>query len=562
MNPGMKIDLPPTGAEAAPHFVDPAACRDWIKRLPLLNPRLTQTQLLEQLRALNGSALAGAVRLEMLEAMQAPVRFVQGESAILFTGKPLPLAPLEQGASDATHALWQELLLGYLRCLESLLGGDAALRPQAASICQRALALLVDAFADRVRAGQQAEPPLWRFAHALYSSAEALGVPRVAVVDAQRETQGAGTRTDAPPAARPVTPERVYVELALLASASLHELAPRQQRWVMGWARRWAAKVSVMAEPPVLTAALPLCVDLEGAAPPGFMPCSGPGARWLDTGELRKSLKKRLALLVRCEPGAVPAELGLGEDCVMPGCGEVLRRIYPRWVKGGVQRRYGRHPMSGLCRFVAGVDAVHYYVAGHQSFRPPGSAGGDELRRQREELAMFGRVATRFDEQYSQDHGFCLESWTLVEDWGLFDQSEGGVCLVRPIEREGGRIGIGQLVAVQPAARGDMRLGVVRWTQRRGDDLAVGIQLLPGRPQPVALRRTGVMAAPDKYRPGFILPLSAHLETPPTLILSPGSFRPERIMEAWTPIATRRFKLGAILERGADFERASCVEVA
>jgi hypothetical protein len=565
MSPGMKIDLPPTGTDTAPHFADLHACHDWIKRLPLLNPALAQAQLLEQLRVLNGYTLGGPTRLGMLEILQVPIRFVQGESANLFSGKPLPLAPLEQSAIDTTHALWQELLLGYLRCLENLLGGDDGLKPQGAVICQRALAILTDDFADLMRAGRQADTPLWRFAHALYSSAETLEVTQLAIADALRENitaQAASTVTDTLRGYRPVTPAMTYVELVLIAAASLHELAPRQQRWVMGWARRWAAKVGVLKEPPTLTPSLPLCVDLEGDAPPGFMPQSGQGARWLDTAELRKSIKKRLVLLARGEPGVTPASLGLGEDCTMPSCGEVLQRIYPRWVKGGVMRRYERHPMGGTCRFVAGVDAVHYYVSGHQSFHPPGSTTSDELRRQREELAMFGRVATRFEENFSQDQGFQLENWTVVEDWGLFDQSEDGLCLVRPIERDGERLGIGQLVAVQPAARSEMLLGVVRWTQRRGDDLVTGIQLMAGRPQPIAVRRTGVMATPDKYQPGFILPEVPAWQVPASLILPPGSFRAERIMETWTPIATRRFKLGKVLERGADFERASCVEVA
>jgi hypothetical protein len=565
MNFGINIDLPPTGTDAAPHFADLQACQDWIKRLPLLNPPHAQAQLLEQMRVLNGYTLTGMVRLGMLEALQTPIRFVQGESANIFSSKPLPLAPMEQAAIETTHKLWQELLLGYLRCLENLLGGDESLKPQAAVICQRALAILTDDFADLMRAGRQAETPLWRFAHALYSSAETLGVTQAPVADVLREPpagQAASAVTDTLRGARPVTPAMSYVELVLIAAASLHEMAPRQQRWVMGWARRWAAKVSVLAEQPNLTVSLPLCVDLEGDEPPTFLPRSGKGARWLETSELRKSMKKRLVLLARGNPADTPASLGLGEDCTMPSCGEVLQRLYPRWVKGGVMRRYERHPMSGTCRFVAGVDAVHYYVSGHQSFRPPGSTTSDELRRQREELAMFGRVATRFDEHFSVDQGFQLENWTLVEDWGLFDQSEDGLCLVRPIERNGGRLGIGQLVAVQPAARSDMLLGVVRWTQRRGDDLVTGIQLMAGRPQPVAVRRTGVMATPDKYQPGFILPEVADAQLAVALVMPPGSFRAERIMETWTQIATRRFKLKTLIERGADFERASCMEVA
>ena len=560
----MRIDLPPTGTEASPHFADLASCHDWIKRLPLLNPAFAQSQLLEQMRVLNGYTLPGTVRLGMLEALQAPVRFVQGESANLFSGKPLPLAPLEQAAIDITHNLWQEMLLGYLRCLENLLGGDDGLKPQAATICQRALAILADDYADLVRAGRQADTPLWRFAHALYSSAEALGVAQTPVPDTLREThsdQSATSATDTLRGFRPVTPAMTYVELVLVAAASLHELAPRQQRWVMRWARRWAAKVEVLAEQPNLTPSLPLCVDLDGDEPPSFLPRAGKGGRWLETSELRKSMKKRLVLLARGDPADTPARLGLGEDCTMPSCGEVLQRLYPRWVKGGVMRRYARHPMSGTCRFVAGVDAVHYYVSGHQNFRPPGSTTSDDLRRQREELAMYGQVTTRFDDLNSVDQGFQLENWTVVEDWGLFDQSEDGLCLVRPIERLGGRLGIGQLVAVQAAGRGDMQLGVVRWTQRRNEDLVTGVQLMSGRPQPVAVRRTGVMAAPDKFQPGFILPepVSGQLAS---LVLPLGSYKAERIMETWTQIATRRFKLKAILERGSDFERASCIEVA
>jgi hypothetical protein len=70
------------------------------------------------------------------------------------------------------------------------------------------------------------------------------------------------------------------------------------------------------------------------------------------------------------------------------------------------------------------------------------------------------------------------------------------------------------------------------------------------------------MATPDKYQPGFILPAIPALQVPDSLVMPPGGFRSERIMETWTPIATRRFKLKDLIERGADFERAGCIEIA
>ena len=545
----MKLDLPPTDVAQPPLFADPEQCRAWLKSLPMMNPLQTQGQILEQLRLLNGLTMAGAARLSLLETLRETIYFVQGESAKKFSGKPLPLAPIEQIVSDVTHSLWQTLLMGYLRCLEGRLAGDTGLEPQTARICQRALATLADDYADLMRAGRQPDSALWRFAHALYGSAETLRVTTQVVTDDLRSEF-------------PATPVTAYVELILLATASLHELPPRQQGWVMHWARRWAGKVSILSvAPPFLASALPLCVDLESDVPPSFMPQSGSGARWLDTRELRNSLKQRLTLLARGDLADTPTLLGLGADCQQPACGEVLQRIYPRWVKGGVMRRYERHPMSGGCRFIAGVEAIHYYVSGHQSFKPPGSVSSDELRRQREELALFGRVATRFEEEYGQDRGFQLENWTLVEDWGIFDQSEDGLRLVRPNAQEGGRLGIGQLVAVQPGGRSDMLLGVVRWTQFTGDGLVTGIQLIQGRPQSVAVRRTGVMAEPDEYQRGFLLPLVAARALPACLVLPPGRFKPERIMEVWTQIATRRFRLKELIERGADFERASCIEV-
>lgn len=545
----MKLDLPPTGTEQPPLFVDLEQCRAWRKELPLSNPVQAQAQLLRQLHLLNRYTLAAETRLAILEELREPIHFAQTEQAKKFTGRPMPLAPPEQAAFDSVHGLWQAQALGYLRCLEASLAGDGMARQQAALICQRTLASYTDDYADLVRAGFQAESEQWQRLHVAYLGAETLAAARMPVEDAQRGSQ-------------PVTPAAVFVEAMLMAVAGLHELSPRHQSWVMRWARRWAGKVEILsALPSIETPALPLCVDLAGKQPAAFQPQTGQGVRWLETSELRKSLKTRLTLLAKGDPADTPARLGLGEDCTMPACGEVLKRTYPRWVKGGVMRRQERHPMSGACRFVVGVDAIHYYLSGREAFKPPAAVSGDELRRQREELAVFGRVAARFEDEYSRNHGFVLESWDVVEDWGLLDQSSSGLRLVRPLKQTGGRLAVGQLVAVQPAGSNGLLLGMVRWAQVVGDHLATGILLMPGKPLPVAVRGTGVMAGKDPYRPAFMLPPLASLELPATAVLPPGSFKPDRILEAWTEGETHRIKLKALLERGADFERVSCEEV-
>lgn len=545
----MKFDLLPTGTGQPPEFLDAKRCRDWCSALPLSNPLQAQAQLLRQMQLLNGYTLLSETRCAILEALREPVLFIQGEMAKRFTGRPLPLAPPEKMALDGVTGLWRALSTGYLHCIEATFSSDNPPRAAAGLACQRALAVYADLYADMLRAGTQPEAGFWSQVHAIYKASEALAVTAESVEDPQRSSQ-------------PGSPAAAYAEIMLLAAANLHELSPRPQAWAMRWSRRWAGKISVLAVPPPLdTPALPLCVDLDSMVPAGFRPLTGPGARWLETSALRISLKKRLTLLARGDPADTPARLGLGEDCTQPACGELLKRLYPRWVKGGVARRQERHPMSGACRFVIGVDAIHYYLSGRAPFRSPGPASGDELRRQREELATFGRVAERFEEEYSRNHGFQLENWEVVEDWGMLDQSNGGLRLVRPLGQAGGRLGIGQLAAVQPAGGNSLLLAAVRWVQVLDDKITAGIMVLPGKPVPVAVRGTGVMANHDIYKPGFLLPPNDALGLTAIAVLPPGSFKPERIMEAWTSTASHRIRLKTLMERGSDFERAGFEEM-
>lgn len=540
------LELPSTGTEQPPLFTTLEQCRLWRKTLPVTAPVQAQAQLVRQLHLLDRYTLPGDQRLAMLEELRESVYLVQGESAKKFLGKSLPLAPPEQAAYDSTHSLWLALTAGYMRCIDDCLSPTSTLKLQAALICQRALVTLIDDQNDRIRAGFQVEASFWRLANKIYAGAETLARTTAAADDTLRN-------------GKPMSPAAAYVELMLVAAASLHELPPRQQQWIMDWAHRWAGKVAIlMAAPALETPALPLCVDLESSAPAIFRPQSGKGARWLETTELRNSLKKRLGLLAKGETNM--ARLGLGEDCVLPACGDLLRRVYPRWVKGGVLRRHERHPMSGACRFVVGVDAIHYYIAGHP-FKAPTAPTSEDLQHQRERLATFDTVQERINDEFSRQQGFQLENWEVMEDWNLLDQSNGGLRLVRPVKQSGGRLAIGQLIAVQPTGASSLLLGVVRWAQVANDMLTTGIQLFPGKPQAIAVRGTGVMVARETWRPGFYIPEVLRLELPACVVLPHGSFKPNRIMEAWDEGDSGEIKLKEILDRGVDFERVSCVSL-
>jgi hypothetical protein len=309
-----------------------------------------------------------------------------------------------------------------------------------------------------------------------------------------------------------------------------------------------------VAAPPALSAqAFPLCVDLASGRPAGYPPVAGESARWLETTELRRSLKKRGQLL---EQGETPAAIGLGADCTQPACGQLLGNVYLRWCKGGAMRGFERRPASGGCRLIVGVEAVHYYLSGRKPFQQPGATDTDLLRRQREEIATFGRVATHRDEHFSTQHGYAIEEWEVLENWHMVDASATGLRIARPLAGAGARIGPGLLVACRPADAHDFLLGNLRWTfVATADSLQAGVNLFPGRPEAVAVRS----AAPgvgEKFRQAFLLPAVPALKQEASIVMPVGLFKLGKTVDVYGEKA-RQLRLTRLVERGADFERAA-----
>lgn len=523
-----------------PAFLTPAQCQDWLSGAPLTNPVQAQAMFLRQINLLNREDLPGADRLSILELLREPLHATQEDASRRFSGKPLPLAPAEQSAYETSHSLWRTLASGYARCTEAVLAGDSTLRASAALALQRSLAALVEELLDAHRAGQQLAPDFWQLAHRVFATAEHCHVAQQEVMDPQRSGKA------------PCSPSITYAEAVLLQAGNLHELPPRQIGWVANWARRWAAKLQLFDSPPTLSMrAIPLCVDLESDKPGGYRPLAGAGARWFGTAELGHSLKKRLVLLAQGEP---PVKLHLGEDCTQPACEQLLTAIYQRWCKGGAMRRSERQPTGGMCRFIVGIDGVHYYLSGRKSVQPL-SPTTELLRKERDELATFGQIASRRDERISEQQGYRIEEWEVLENWDLIDASATGIRLARPMRQDGARIGHGLLIAVSTHADSAFSLGCVRWAQiADADSIQTGVRLFPGQPEALALRMVEVSG--DKSRPGFLLPALAEPPSPASIVMPIGLYKRDRVLEASGSLG-RKLRLRALLERGTDFERAA-----
>jgi hypothetical protein len=405
--------------------------------------------------------------------------------------------------------------------------------------CQRALAYSGLKMFHHYRAYREVAGGDWRGLHQVFRIAEELDAVDEPVKDfLNRDVQD-------------TSPRVAYSRAILMALSNPNELAQRQLTFAAYLLERWGAKLEVSREP-VLEAdgAAPLAVDLAGErGAERIVPGAAPKMtepRYLDTSKLAKSLRNRVGLLRK---GESPAKLALGEDCVQPSCEHLLVFLYRQWCQPKGGRAFERRPASASASICSDIAAVHYYLSG-RAFRQPGEQT-ELTKKQREEIATFGRVSTRDEDDYSEVQGFVLERWKVE------DESAQGLRAVRGAGDPGRRYSHGQLVAVRPADAKSFMLGQVRWLMAAASgDLHAGVKLLPGLPAATAVRPTGLNVQLEKYVPALSLTGVEALKSAPTLVLPIGWFKPSRVIEVFvdTPV---RVRLTELVERGADFERVA-----
>ena len=533
------MKLPELSADASPEFTDAATCKEWLEHVPLANVATAQGSLLEQLEEFNRFPTAAASRLAVLELLREAVHFVQIEQAKRFSNRALPMSEQEKAAFDKTIALWDQMCAGYQRCLDGALNKDAGMRAQAALVCQRLLAYIGLRMFHHYRAYRQVPGSDWRALHEAYAAAEKLDVAEDSVKDfLNRDIQD-------------TSPRIAYARAVLTGISNPNELAQRQLTFVAYLLERWGAKLEIESKPvdegegvPPLVADLASDTCPERAASSSATTAREP--RYLDTRKLAKSLRNRVALLRK---GESPAKLALGEDCVQPSCEQLLVYLYRQWCQRKSSRTMDRRVATAPAEACTELGAIHYYISGRQ-FRAPNEQT-ELTQKQREEIATFGRVSTREDDDYSNAHGFAVEQW-LVED-----ESAQGMRMVRKANEPGKRLAHGQLIGVRPGNGKQFMLAQVRWLMG-GDngDLFAGVKLLPGLPSPLAVRPTGLNVQADSWVPAIGLSPVPALESPATLVLPNGWYKPKRIVEIHAE-RSAKIMLTEVLERGVDFERVA-----
>jgi hypothetical protein len=496
-----------------------------------------QRELLGEIEEFNRFAVKPAERLAVMEALREAVHFVQVEQVKKFSNRALPMAEAEGAAFDDANELWEQMQVGYSHCLEAALAGEGGVKSQAALICQRALSYIGLKMLYCYRAYRQVPARDWGALHEAYAHAERLKVTEDGVKDPMNRD------------VHDSSPRIAYAHAVLMGMCSPNELGQRPLTFVAFLLERWASKLEVGRKPVAEGEGIaPLVANLEGEACPERMdsPPAGAGVRFLDTRSLAKSLRNRVGLLRK---GESPAKLALGEDCVQPSCEQQLVHLFRQWCQAKPPRAADRKRAAATSQVCNEFAAIHYYIGGKGFHQPVEQK--ELTQKEREQIATFGRLSTKEEDDYSNVHGF------LVETWQIDDESAQGLRIVRKADTPGKRYAHGQLVAVRPADAKTFMLGQVRWLMAgEAGDLHAGVKLLAGVPSAVSVRPTGVNVQSEKFVQAMALGAVAAINQPTTLVIPTGWFKPKRVIELFTD-TEHNVRLLEVVERGSDFERVT-----
>ncbi len=527
------LPLEPTDELAKPAFTDAALCATWIGQLQLTNLNLAQGTLRKQLDELNRYALNEGERFQILEILRDTVAMVQSNFAKKLTGKKLPLADEEFTLLIALSNLWQGMLNGYLRCLQSQRTAEAAV------LCQRSLLYGGLQIADFLNAGCEPSANLWQQLHGLYAHVEKLGVQLAPVRD---ELHLPGLPTNC---------RTLYVRTLLMHRARLLGLTRTQWHIAERWLGQWGDALSVEPSCSVSTQdAPPLAVDLAGTQ--GLLPIQqarqASSMRFLALVPLSKLIRVKTILL---QQGQTPQQAELGNDIALKDCIDLLGKLHACWCENRKEYLVDAPRASNSLSMCIGLGQIYAHLAG-KPFTPLKDTSKSMQDAQRQ-IETFGRVLDNTGKHALKELGFVPEEWLIEEDSLMRGR------LLR-LHTTGERLAPNQLISVFPPESTHYKLGIidfVRATQR--GQLYIGVHYLPARPQAIIARGN---ADNDMLQsgstPALLLPALERLRIPSSLVLLRDWFSPGRKLEINLPDKSKQnVTLGFSVEKGIDCERVS-----
>jgi cyclic-di-GMP-binding protein len=512
--------------------------RGYIASLPLDNPTLAHTQLLEFIEAMIATPPELSVFAPILELCREPLDEIQEALGKRFHGKSIPLPDEEERWFGKVLAGWSRMSEAYGLCaqMSSAKADEVDDAEQSAQLLHRHIYYTGLVVFEHYRARRELPEGAWLKLHYIYETAEKWGIATLPVRDFLENPL------------QPTHCSAAYVALLLLEIASPYNTSVRDLNLVRHWAGLWSPMVSIhpvdndMEVPPYV-------VDLDsdsGLHAPATAEHANPRHRQLDTSRLGPEITKMLGQL---HDRVAPAELGLGQETTGHSIG-VLKRLSRPWQQQASPRRFRRFNSQGKARIAVDFPAIHYHLTGVAFAQP--EAGSIYSREGFDKLYTFG-------DRVDRGSGLAIENQPAyaTDDWEVINHSANGFRLSRSCA--GQRITLGQLLAICPHDGEQFLLAQVTWLmQTRDDGLIAGVSVLPGIPIGIGARYVGTgHHGTQSYNRAFLMPSAGLANDQPYLVLPAGMYQGGRMLEINTGGESLVVQMQSIVTHGVDFDRVA-----
>ena len=535
----LTLPLEPTDDRANPIFKDEQRCALWLSQLQLTNVQFAHSQLLIQINELNRYPMRGLERLNTLESLRETVGYVQDDFAKKLIAKPLPFNDNELMVFLAILQLWHSMVVGYQRCLQAYIAGDKTLREHGALLCQRCLLYTGAEIFEHLCTSYAVDAKLWHQLHDLYAYAEQHRLHETDVADPLKLDQASGNCVNS------------YVRTLLACYARPAQLTRWQLQQLDSWLSLWSDNITVRTHCKISKSdAQPLAIDLSGKQ--GLQSIAGlkhhHDLRFLSMAPMSKLLRVKTILL---QQGQTPHQAGLGDHYDNEACVEFLTFLHRCWCENSQKRIGERQLIATHAQLCYKFEGIYAHLTGKPYRQQDRSSELDKVN--------YRQIATLGFTPHSAQHNEVSEMSYPLENWLMKDESITGARILRE-DTIGGRLAYQQLVALRPSDASSFILGTTAWvsvTQEK--KLQIGISYLPGHPEPLIVRSTGINPAEHtSTAPGFLLPALPALKTPASLIIPRSWFVANRVIMLEHPDGdTLKVKLGFSVAHGLDYERVS-----
>ena len=537
----------------------------WMQELPMGDAFSAHEKVIAALKEFNEQGQpATRDRLQILMHLDEGAQDLQSSLAQQYLRNPRMSRQIESRLWNALFAFNWELARGYHIFIMSYVAepNKSDIRRDLALIIARAIRHFATQAKWRHFRYESVAGKAWKHLHNLYRLAE------------HEEFDGKALRLYAH-CQHDSSCAREYLQLLALSALNTNSLFPRQIEMISGWLEGWSSLMGLDKAFDPERHVFSVALDEDKGPRRMRRQSGGEATRYWGTADLLAFLERTKEAL---RGGETAAKLGLGEDCKLPGCLELIDRIAGQWSAQGERVRRKHERVAKVTR----IDVVKDFKELCGLVKHDNEALVPKLKEEEEKLQftydemldvrLYGFVTERTQTKLNQAAAAARPepqvSYAHHERWLMENESAKGFgATVDTMNNDWVRLG--KLVGLKPERSSLWVIGVVRrLSLLDSGQRNVGIEVLAQKPVAVTLRASkprpsgysvdGVDAT-DLVVPvnALYLPGNAEDKSGVSIILDSVEYAPGRHFQLSARSRAYSITLARVVEKGDDWLRAS-----